>query len=95
MADATQTKDCTGRIVRVGSRVRIIGLSQEFLDSLPEDERPLVSEMLGNIFEVDEIDQFGSAWVTKWWHRGDGTHDAHGIGLSSSEMELAPEENAG
>lgn len=95
MEDAPETKDRNGRTVRLGSRVRIVHLSQEFLNSLPEDERPLVLEMLGNIFEVDEIDSHGSAWVTKCWDRRDGTYDAHGIGLSCSEMELAPEENAG
>jgi hypothetical protein len=92
--DATsEVKDHLGRTVCVGSRVQIIGLAVEFLDSLPDDERPLVAGMVGEIVEVDEIDKFGAAWVTKWWHHDDGTHDAHGVGLSASEMELVSDEN--
>lgn len=75
--------------MRIGDRVRIVRLSQDFLDSLPEDERPLVTEMINGVFEVDEVDQWGAAWVTKSWERGNGEYDAHGIGLAPSEMELA------
>lgn len=89
MADILETKDRFGRPVRIGNRVRVISLSQELLDSLPEDERPLVTQMINGIFEVDEIDQWGAAWVTKSWARGNEEYDAHGIGLAPSEMELA------
>ena len=95
MDTTSVTKDRVGRTVCVGSRIRIVYLSVEFLDLLPDDEKPLVAGMVGEIFEVDEIDKFGSAWITKWWHHDDGTHDAHGIGLSTLEMELVMEENAG
>jgi len=95
MGEILEAKDCVGRSVRVGSRVRVVALSPEFMDSLPDDERPLVSEMIGQVFEVDEIDEFGRAWVTKMWDRGDGTFDGHGIALSPSETELVSTDGAG
>ena len=93
MDTTSGTKDRVGRTVCVGSRIRIVYLSVEFLDLLPDDEKPLVAGMVGEIFEVDEIDKFGAAWVTKLWQNDDGTHDAHGIGLSTLEMELVLDEN--
>jgi hypothetical protein len=44
--------------------------------------------VIGEVFVVEEIDDVGEAWVTKWWSLGGGETDAHGIGLASSEMEL-------
>ena len=44
--------------------------------------------MIGNVFEVEEIDEGGQAWVTMWWNSDDGEPDGHGIGLAPSEMEL-------
>ena len=89
--DATrEAKDHLGRTVRVGDRVRILGLSHDFLNSLSVDELEEIRQMIGGVFEVEEVDQWGQAWVTKWWDAGDGDLDAHGIGLSSSEMEVVP-----
>jgi len=44
--------------------------------------------MIGCIFEVEEIDEYGHAWVTKWWRRGDAHSVSHGLALSPSEMEV-------
>jgi len=88
MTNIHEAKDCAGRPIRVGSRVRVITLSDDFIASLPVDERAKVAEMIGGVFEVDEIDEAGRAWVTKTWDCGDGTYDAHGVALSPSETEL-------
>ena len=90
-----QTKDHLGHIVLVGSRVKILALSDQFLSSLADDELAEVREMIGGVFEVDEIDEWGQAWVTKWWDAADGDLDAHGIGLSPSEMEVIVGDYAG
>jgi len=47
--------------------------------------------MIGEVFTVGEIDSSGLAWVTKHWDLGEGRFDAHGVGLSASEMELVGE----
>jgi hypothetical protein len=91
MDDTLQTKDRSGLAVRVRDRVRVVTLADEFLQSLPEDEQSLIASMIGEILEVDEIDQWGSAWVAKYWPREDGNFDAHGVGLASTEMELISE----
>ena len=83
-----EAKDCSGRIVRMGDRIRITSFSKKFMDSLLPDDHRQVSEMIGNVFEVEEIDEAGQAWVTMWWDSDDGEIDAHGIGLAPSEMEL-------
>jgi hypothetical protein len=83
-----ETKDCFGQTVRAGDRVKVIGFSDAFMNSLlPEDHRH-ISQMIGEVFVVEEIDDGGQAWVMKWWSLGGGETDAHGIGLASSEMEF-------
>jgi hypothetical protein len=81
-------KDCFGRIVRIGDRIRIVGFSKQFMDSLLPGDHDQISEMIGNLFEVEEIDEAGQAWVTMWWNSEDAEMDGHGIGLAPSEMEL-------
>ena len=84
-----ETKDCFGQTVRVGDRVKVIGLSDAFIKSLPPEDHHHISQMIGGVFVVEEIDDGGQAWVTKWWSIGGGS-DAHAIGLASPEMALTP-----
>lgn len=39
--------------VRVGSLVRVLSLSGEWFDALPEDEKADVESMIGEVFEVE------------------------------------------
>lgn len=80
--------DRVGRTVRVGSKIRILGFAQVLLDSLLPDDRLYILEMIGEVFEVNEIDEAGLAWVNKQWKVGDGDIESHEIGLAPFEMEL-------
>jgi hypothetical protein len=84
-------KDRNGRNVTVGSRVRVVSLAQTFLDSLPENERDELESMIGEVFEVHEIDRYGSPWVGKGWSSGEGEYKGHSVALGSDEMEVADE----
>jgi hypothetical protein len=82
-------KDRNGRAVAIGSRVRIVSLSESLLATLPDNEKDDVKSMIGEVFEVYEIDKYGSPWVGKGWNSADGeTYKGHDIALDSSEMEL-------
>lgn len=84
--------DKYGRQVVVGSRVRILELSQSFLASLPPDEIEDVSSMIGEVFEVYEIDKNGSSWVEKIWDYPDQNQcSSHSLALAANEMELVDE----
>jgi hypothetical protein len=58
------------------------------MDTLLPEDHDAITKMIGGVFEVEEIDDGGRAWVTLWWDSDDGEIDGHGIGLASSEMEL-------
>jgi hypothetical protein len=83
-----ETKDCFDQTVRVGDRVKVVGLSDAFINLLPPEDRRHISQMIGGVFVVEEIDDGGQAWVTKWWSIGGGESDAQAIGLASAEMAL-------
>jgi hypothetical protein len=85
-------KGRNGREVAVGARVRVISLSESFLDSLPDDEKDDVKSMIGEVFEVYEIDEYGSPWVGKGWNSEDGeTYRGHHVALEPTEMEVVDE----
>ena len=85
-------KDRNGRSVTVGTRVRIVALSDSFLRALPEDEVDDVRSMIGEILEVYEIDEYGCAWVGKGWSNEDGDeYRGHSVALDPEEMEVVDE----
>ena len=55
---------------------------------LPPDEWRDLKTMIGEVFEVYEIDEHGSAWVEKWWNDADGESHSHSVALASHEMEV-------
>jgi hypothetical protein len=62
--------------VAVGSRVRIVKLSDSFLATLPPGEVDAVRSMIGGIFEVKAIDRDGIPWVERE------------VALDADEMEV-------
>ena len=87
--------DCHGVLARVGSRVRVLSLSGEWFDNLPEEERPLVESMIGEVFAVEEIDKYGQPWVCKRWpNEAAGTCRSHSVALEPHEMLLIQREDS-
>lgn len=73
----------------MGAKVRLLCLSGQWLDELPSDEKQDVLSMIGEVFEVEEIDEYGHPWVRKSWpNEEEGTCNSHSIALESQEMEL-------
>lgn len=83
------TADRNGLAVATGTRVRVVGISSSVLDRLESAERERVLSMVGETFEVYEVDEWGGAWVEKWWHESDDEASSHSVGLSPSEMEVS------
>jgi hypothetical protein len=82
-----QPIDCNRTLVRVGSWVRVLALSGDWYDKLPEDERELVDSMVGEEFAIEEVDEFGQPWVCKRWsNEVEGTCQSHSIALEPKEM---------
>lgn len=79
--------DCHGKAVSVGDIVRIVKLSQEFIDDFPKEDRPLIESMIGHFFKIYGIDEFGQPWVSKEWHDEAGLLQSHIIALDPEEME--------
>lgn len=89
---SASSKDRNGRSVSVGSWVRLVTLPESFLSSLPADEIDDVRSMIGELFEVNEIDQYGHAWVGKGWTNPEGDrYHGHSLALSPEEMEVVDE----
>ena len=85
----SQTKDIDGRIVSVGSRVVVLGFSGDWYENLPMGEKQRVASMTGETFTVEEIDEYGGAWVSKsWWSREGNECESHSVSLESAEMKL-------
>jgi hypothetical protein len=80
--------DVHGRPVEVGTRVRVRSLPSGVIEKVEAEEVDRVLSMLGEVFEIDEIDEHGCAWVTKWWDVGPDEKDAHSLALSAENMEV-------
>lgn len=93
MNTVTESKDIHGNPVTVGMLVRLLSLSGQWLDDLPADEKRDVLSMIGEIFEVEEVDRYAYAWVTKSWpDEAEGRCYSHSIALEAHEMEVVFED---
>jgi hypothetical protein len=87
-AAAHSTIDRNGHAVAVGTRVRVVGVASSVLDRLEAPERERVLSMVGESFDVYEVDEWGGAWVEKWWNESDDKGSSHSLGLQPAEMEV-------
>jgi len=86
-----EVHDVKGVAVRVGTRVRVLKIDESVLAELSEEEARAVCSMEGEVLEVVEIDEWGSAWVEKWWRTADGNSFSHSLGLGPGQMEVVSE----
>ena len=80
--------DINGSAVVEGSKVKLLSIPDSLLSILPEDEVKDLTTMIGEIFEVYEIDEWGGVWVQKWFNEGEEKTNSHSLSLESHEMEL-------
>jgi hypothetical protein len=84
--------DKNGNVVSVGTRVRLLSLTGQWLLDLPADEKADVFSMIGEVFEVEEIDEYGQPWIRKSWPiEAEGKCHSHSIALEPSEIEVVGE----
>lgn len=86
----TEVRDINGTAVRVGTRVRVLKISDSVLSQLSESEAEAARSMEGEVLEVYEIDEWGGAWVEKSGRAADGTSFSHSLGLGPGQMEVVP-----
>ena len=75
----------------MGDTVKVLAIDTSI--KLEKNELEKVTSMVGEEFEVDEIDEHGCAWVTKWWHTTESESEAHAISLTSQQMKLVRSKN--
>jgi hypothetical protein len=82
------TADRNGLPVRVGTRVRVVAISKSVLERVERTDREQIESMVGETFEVYEVDSWGGAWVEKWWRESEDKASSHSLGLRPAEMEV-------
>jgi hypothetical protein len=80
--------DRLGRPVAVGTRVRVLKVTPSLKERLPEDEWQELTTIVGQVFEVCEVDEYGFAWVEKWFESEAEGRYCHALALEASEMEV-------
>jgi hypothetical protein len=81
MSSAKAAIDRSGNPVQVGTRVRVLSIRASVLARLSAHERRQVKSIQGEVLAVDQIDEYGSAWVTKWWQHRGGKATSHSLAL--------------
>jgi hypothetical protein len=87
MESEKATKDHTGNPIRVGDSIRLLTLELSMFAASTDEEKEDIGSMIGETFEIEEIDENGDAWITKWWERGDGELESHSLRIVPAEME--------
>lgn len=90
----TEAHDINGVPVRVGTRVRVLKISDSVLEQLPESEAEAARLMEGAVLEVYEIDEWGGAWVEQSWPEDDGSMVSHSLGLGPGQMQVVSSDDS-
>lgn len=77
-----------GATVSEGSVVRVLRISPSVFQALDTQEREQIESMLGEELSVYEVDQYGRAWVEKWWHEDETHASSHSLALEPSDMKV-------
>lgn len=88
MVNFIPPKDCNNLPVKLGDKVRLLGVPAWLLKKLPGNEVKNLQSMVGKILIVDEIDEYGGVWVEMVWDLGNGITQSHSLSLNPKEMEL-------
>jgi hypothetical protein len=80
--------DRRGTAVAIGTRVRVLEITPYFKRTLPPEEWAELQTMVGEVFEVCEVDEYGLAWVEKWFESSEGRSYCHSLALAPEEMEV-------
>ena len=78
--------------MEVGTRVRVLSIRASVLSQVGARARRQIKSMQGEVLAVDEIDEYGSAWVTKWFQHRGGKATSHSLALNADEMEVVAHE---
>ena len=85
------------RSLRVGDRVRIVHMPQEFASApdsyrLHDESRELYERLIAEaaVLTVTEIDDWDAPWIDYTWVRDDGTEEFHSLGLNHDGLERVP-----
>lgn len=81
-------KDRHGNEVAVGDKVRVLEICEDFLQSLPAEERRHIISMLGNEYVIDDFPEPGKASVSTEWDYADGSRGYGGLYMLGHEFEL-------
>lgn len=82
------TYDKNGKQVKVGTKIKLLRISESLLSKLPDDEVIEIKSMIGGIFEIHEIDESGGAWIEASFDHGKELISSHSLNLNSDEIEV-------
>lgn len=86
--DKKEMKDTHGEKVEIGSYIKIISLDPKDFSYLEKERLSQIMNMIGEVFKVYEIDEYGQAWVEKVWESTEEDYFSDSIGLRRNEFEL-------
>lgn len=74
-----------------GARVRLLDLAGPWLDDSLQAEKNRVPSIIGEVFDIEEIDENGNPWISEWWRDEDGRCHSRSIALEPLEAGLFDE----
>lgn len=88
-----QATDKNGDQVNTGTKVKLLFLlSGEWFDNLPYDEKNDLNSMVGEVFEVEEINEHGKPEIVKWWLEDESRSMCHCLYVEPEQIEIVKEE---
>lgn len=86
MKQLAQVKDINGQVVGLGDKVKYLCAEGAWFERLPVTEKSRILEMVGKVYVINEVDEYGAPWIEAEWEYAPGYIEIHRISLASHEM---------
>jgi len=74
--------------VNIGTKIKILEISEELLSKLPDEEVVELKTMIGEIHKIIEIEEWGGVWVEKEFIYSDNQISYQKICLDPNEIQI-------
>lgn len=86
-----ECKDQYDTPIHVGDFIRLLAVRKSVLARLDSKDQVRIAGLIGQTFQVYEIDEWGGAWIKAEWNEKNGRLASHSLMLDSGSMEkVAP-----
>ena len=81
-----EPKDAEGNLIKEGDAVKILNIPESIIHDLDEESKHTVKKCEGSVMVINEIDDYGYAWVEKVTSKTEEEYKSNSFGMEPKNL---------